>query len=109
LPSVRSGPAPSGGPPSPFFFPTARTRCEPMPGYSFGFTWFDGWPAERNSLLESRNLLLRFLDEIVARYPTPKGKVILSGFSQGGLMSIDTGFRTSVELAGLVVMSGAVY
>ena len=101
--------APYVGPDFRFVFPNAPKPFEPMPGYSFGFTWFDGWPAERNSLLESRELLLRFLDEIVVRYPTPKGKVILSGFSQGGLMSIDVGFRTSVELAGLVVMSGAVY
>lgn len=101
--------APYVGPDFRFVFPNAPKPFEPMPGYSFGFTWFDGWPAERNSLLESRDLLLRFLDEIVARYPTPKGKVILSGFSQGGLMAIDVGFRTPVELAGLVVMSGAVY
>jgi phospholipase/carboxylesterase len=101
--------APYMGPAFRFVFPNAPKRFEPMPGYSSGFTWFDGWPAERSSLLESRALLLRFLDEIVARYPAPKGKVILSGFSQGGLMSIDAGFRTSVELAGLVVMSGAIY
>jgi phospholipase/carboxylesterase len=101
--------APYVGPDFRFVFPNAPKPFEAMPGYSFGFTWFDGWPAERNSLNESRELLLRFLDEIVVRYPTPKGKVILSGFSQGGLMSIDVGFRTKVELAGIVVMSGAIY
>ncbi|HJW93573.1 MAG TPA: alpha/beta hydrolase [Thermoanaerobaculia bacterium] len=101
--------APYMGPQFRFVFPNAAKPFEAMPGYSFGFTWFDGWPAERNSLIASRELLLRFLDEITARYPTPKGKVILSGFSQGGLMSIDAGFRTSVELAALVVMSGALY
>jgi phospholipase/carboxylesterase len=35
--------------------------------------------------------------------------VILSGFSQGGMMSIDVGFRTKQQLAGIVVMSGALY
>src|SRR5436309_4721699 len=101
--------APYLGPDFRFVFPNAPKPFEPMPGYSFGFSWFDGWPAERNSLLESRTLLLTFLDEMIARYPTPRGKVILCGFSQGGLMSIDVGFRTSVELAGLVVMSGAIF
>jgi phospholipase/carboxylesterase len=101
--------APYLGPDFRFVFPNAPKPFEPMPGYSFGFTWFDGWPAERNSLLESRTLLLTFLDEMLAKYPTPRGKVILCGFSQGGLMSIDVGFRTSVELAGIVVMSGAVF
>jgi predicted peptidase len=52
---------------------------------------------------------VRFIDEILARYPTPKGKVIVSGFSQGGLMAIDVGFRTMQTIAGIVVMSGAVY
>ncbi len=92
-----------------FVFPNAPKPFVPMPGYSFGFTWFDGWPADHASLLASRNLLLQFLPEITARYPTPAGKVVLSGFSQGGLMSIDVGFRTEVELAGIVVMSGALY
>jgi len=101
--------APYLGPDFRFVFPNAPKPFEPMPGYSFGFSWFDGWPAERNSLLESRTLLLTFLDEMIARYPTPRGKVILCGFSQGGVMSIDVGFRTSVELAGLVVMSGAIF
>lgn len=101
--------APYLGPNYRFVFPNAPKPFEPMPGYSFGFTWFDGWPAERNSLIESRTLLLTFLDEMIAKYPTPRGKVILCGFSQGGLMSIDVGFRTAVELAGIVVMSGAVF
>ena len=90
-------------------FPNAPKPFEPVPGTTFGFTWFDGWPAERTSIVDSRNLLLRFIDEILARYPTPKGKVIVSGFSQGGLMAIDVGFRTMQTIAGIVVMSGAIY
>ena len=76
---------------------------------SAGFTWFDGWPAERSSIVASRNLLLEFVDELVVRYPTPDGKIVISGFSQGGMMSLDIGFRTERSLAGIVVMSGALY
>jgi phospholipase/carboxylesterase len=90
-----------------FVFPNAPKPFSPMPGYTFGATWFDGWPAERNSFRESRELLLRFLDELIARYPTPRGNVILGGFSQGGMMSLDAAWRTDVALAGVVVMSGA--
>jgi phospholipase/carboxylesterase len=90
-------------------FPNAPNPFEAYPGMTFGFTWFDGWPAERSSIVNSRNLLLPFIDEILARYPTPRGKVIVSGFSQGGLMAIDVGFRTKQPIAGIVVMSGAVY
>ena len=92
-----------------FIFPNAPKPFEPAPGMLFGYTWFDGWPAERTSILESRGLLLEFIAEMAQRYPTPSGKIILSGFSQGGLMSIDVGFRTEERLAGIVVMSGAIY
>jgi len=92
-----------------FIFPNAPEPFEPAPGFTFGFTWFDGWPAERGSFVRSRELILRFIDEAVAAFPTPEGKVILSGFSQGGMMSIDAGFRTPQKLAGIVVMSGALY
>ncbi|MGZ7031172.1 MAG: alpha/beta hydrolase, partial [Thermoanaerobaculia bacterium] len=46
---------------------------------------------------------------IVDRYPTPEGKLILSGFSQGGVMSFDVGFRTKQKLAAIVSMSGALF
>lgn len=92
-----------------FMFPNAPEPFEPAPGFTFGYTWFDGFPPDRDSLVRSRELLLRFIDEALARYPTPPGKVILSGFSQGGLMSLDVGFRTRQELAGIVVMSGGLY
>jgi len=92
-----------------FIFPNAQEPFEPAPGFSFGYTWFDGWPAERGSFVRSRELLLRFIEEALGRFPTPPGKVILSGFSQGGMMSLDAGFRTKQHIAGIVVMSGALY
>jgi|SRR5581483_1943520 len=92
-----------------FVFPNAPEPFEPARGFQFGYTWFDGWPAEPESIKRSRNLLLKFIDEILERYATPPGKMILSGFSQGGLMSLDAGFRTKQKLAGIVVMSGALY
>jgi phospholipase/carboxylesterase len=92
-----------------FVFPNAPEPFEPSPGFSFGYTWFDSWPAEPSSIARSRELLLRFIDEVIERYPTPPGKVIVGGFSQGGLMALDVGFRTKQKPAGIVVMSGALY
>ena len=92
-----------------YVFPNAPAPFEPAPGFQFGYTWFDGWPAEPESIRKSRALILKFIDEVLERYPTPPGKVILSGFSQGGLMSLDVGFRIPEKLAGIVVMSGALY
>ncbi|MEA2415701.1 MAG: phospholipase/carboxylesterase [Thermoanaerobaculia bacterium] len=92
-----------------FVFPNAPKKFEPMPGYSFGYSWFDGWPPEGDSIVNSRETLLALIDELVERYPTPEGKIVVAGFSQGGMMAIDTGFRTHQQIAGIVCMSGAIY
>jgi phospholipase/carboxylesterase len=92
-----------------FIFPNAPHRFEPTPGMSFGRSWFDGWPPTRQSMDDARAKLLKFIDEAVARYPTPEGKLVLAGFSQGGVMSFDAGFRTKQKLAAIVSMSGAVF
>jgi phospholipase/carboxylesterase len=91
-----------------FVFPNAPKPFEAYPGMTFGYTWFDGWPPRGQSLQEARAAVLELIDALVARYPTPPGKLIVSGFSQGGLMSIDVGYRTKHEVAGIVVMSGAI-
>jgi phospholipase/carboxylesterase len=92
-----------------FVFPNAPRKFEPYPGMAFGWSWFDGWPPAGESFFDSRKLLLTFLGEITKRYPTPRGKVVLAGFSQGALMSFDAGFRTEVGLAGVIGMSGAIF
>ncbi|HSY48636.1 MAG TPA: PHB depolymerase family esterase [Thermoanaerobaculia bacterium] len=92
-----------------FVFPNAPKPFEPMPGYSFGWSWFDGFPPEGDSIVQSRTKLLALIDELVKRYPTPEGKIAVTGFSQGGLMALDVGFRTKQKIAAIVVMSGAIY
>lgn len=90
-----------------FVFPNAPKPFEAYPGMSFGWTWFDGWPPERASVAASREILLRFVDEVTARYPT--SSLIVSGFSQGAMMSLDAGLRTERKVAGIVAMSGGLY
>jgi len=90
-----------------FVFPNAPKPFEAYPGMAFGWTWFEGWPPRRDSVAESRAILLRFLDEITGHYPTTK--LVLSGFSQGAMMSLDAGLRTSRDIAGIVAMSGGLY
>ncbi|MFP5245915.1 MAG: alpha/beta hydrolase, partial [Thermoanaerobaculia bacterium] len=92
-----------------FVFPNAPKPFEPYPGMSFGWTWFEGWPPIHESVVESREEMLRFLDEITAQYPTPEGKLIVGGFSQGALMALDSGLRTQRKLAGIIAMSGGLY
>lgn len=92
-----------------FVFPNAPKAFEPYPGMTFGWTWFDGLPPDRKSFAAARDVLLKFLDEALAGFPTPKGKVVLAGFSQGAVMVLDAGFRWSQRPAGVVAMSGALY
>jgi phospholipase/carboxylesterase len=88
-----------------FVFPNAPKPFEAYPGMTFGWTWFDGWPPRLDSVSESRKKLLAFLDELKAKYPTTK--LVMSGFSQGAMMSLDVGLRT--EVAGIIAMSGGLY
>ena len=91
-----------------FVFPNAARPFEAYPGMTSGFSWFDGWPPEGDSIVQSRQSVLTLIRQLTDRYPSG-GKVVLSGFSQGGLMALDVGFRTDPPLAGIVVMSGAIY
>ncbi|MDQ3283800.1 MAG: dienelactone hydrolase family protein [Acidobacteriota bacterium] len=92
-----------------FVFPNAPKPFEPYAGMSFGWTWFEGWPPVHESVVESREEMLRFIDEITNKYPTPEGKLIIAGFSQGALMSLDAGLRTKKKIAGIIAMSGGLY
>ena len=92
-----------------FVFPNAPKPFEAYPGMTFGWTWFEGWPPVHESVVESREEMLRFIDEITDNYPTPAGKLIVAGFSQGALMSLDSGLRTKKKLAGIIALSGGLY
>src|SRR5260221_12249861 len=84
-----------------FLFPNAPKAFEPLPGYSLGWTWFDGWPPTPPSIGESRRLLLDFIDAAGARFAPPPGKVVLGGFSQAALMSLDCGVRARQRIAAI--------
>lgn len=90
-----------------WIFPNAPKPFEAYAGMTFGWTWFDGWPPEEGSVAESRNTLIGFLDAITKRYPT--SKIVIAGFSQGGMMSLELGLRTAQTIAGIAVLSGGLY
>jgi phospholipase/carboxylesterase len=90
-----------------FIFPNAPRAFEAYPGMAYGWTWFDGWPPEDKSVVQSREVLLRFYGEVTDRYPT--GELVISGFSQGAMMALDSGLRSPRKLAGIIAMSGGLY
>ena len=73
-----------------------------------GFGW---WPISEGREMDpaaferARGALRRFLDEVFARYPIDRRKVVLLGFSQGGVMAYDLVLSEPERFAGLVALS----
>jgi phospholipase/carboxylesterase len=53
-------------------------------------------------------LLFRFLEELEKEGLAP-GRIVLMGFSQGAVMSLDVGIRYPKRLAGVIALSGYLY
>jgi phospholipase/carboxylesterase len=85
-----------------FVFPNAPF---PYPYSPIGRAWYD-LSAENmyQGLPESRQLLIDWLVSLESSTGVPLSRTILSGFSQGGAMTLDVGLK--LPFAGLVVMSG---
>ncbi|HLP89677.1 MAG TPA: alpha/beta hydrolase [Nostocaceae cyanobacterium] len=85
-----------------FLFPNAPF---PYPHAVNGRAWYDLRQENMyQGLEESRQILLDWMLSLESNTGVPLSQTILSGFSQGGAMTLDIGLR--LPLAGLVVMSG---
>lgn len=84
-----------------FLFPNAPY---PHPSVNTGKAWYDLEDENYQGLSESRQMLIDWLQSIESNTGVPLSRTILSGFSQGGAMTLDVGL--TLPLAGLVVMSG---
>lgn len=77
----------------------------PYPYSTVGRAWYDLQVENMyKGLAESRQLLINFLQSLESTTGVPLSRTILSGFSQGGAMTLDVGSK--LPLAGLAVMSG---
>ncbi|GAX44052.1 phospholipase/carboxylesterase [Tolypothrix sp. NIES-4075] len=85
-----------------FIFPNAPF---PFPNSSFGRAWYDlRMENMYQGLAESRQILIDWLQSLESSTGVPLSRTILSGFSQGGAMTLDVGL--TLPLAGLICMSG---
>jgi len=85
-----------------FLFPNGPF---PYSSSSVGRAWYDlGTENMYQGLIESRELLIDWLQSLESITGVPLSRTILSGFSQGGAMTLDVGLK--LPLAGLVAMSG---
>ncbi|MFN6535367.1 MAG: alpha/beta hydrolase [Nostoc sp. EkiNYC01] len=77
----------------------------PYPYSPVGRAWYDLRVENMyEGLAEGRQLLIDLLQSLESSTGVPLSRTILSGFSQGGAMTLDVGSK--LPLAGLVVMSG---
>jgi phospholipase/carboxylesterase len=77
----------------------------PYPFADTGKAWYDLRSENMyDGLIESKQLLIDWLLSLESNTGVPLSRTILSGFSQGGAMTLDVGLN--LPLAGLVVMSG---
>ncbi len=70
-----------------------------------------GTPRDRRSeipdgLPQVREQMSRFLDQLMARFSIPAGKLVLGGFSQGAMLSLDLALHRDTKPAALLLMSG---
>ena len=84
-----------------FMFPEAPF---PHPYIYGGKMWYDLSNEKAQGLPESRKLLTDWLKSLENSTGVPLSRTILSGFSQGGAMTLDVGL--SLPLAGLIALSG---
>jgi phospholipase/carboxylesterase len=84
-----------------FLFPDAPFPHPHVPG---GKMWYDLESQNYQGLEESRQMLIDWLNSLEDTTGIGRSQTILSGFSQGGAMTLDVG--VALPLAGLVSMSG---
>jgi phospholipase/carboxylesterase len=76
-----------------------------------GFGWYPlhftahGPVIEVDAALESQTKLNQFLNEVIEAYYVDPNRVYLMGFSQGGIMSLNTLLTDPDKAAGVVIMS----
>jgi phospholipase/carboxylesterase len=70
-----------------------------------------GTPRDRrgevpDGLADARAKVSRFLDQLIARYAIDPKHLVLGGFSQGAMLSLDVALHRDTPPAGLILMSG---
>ncbi len=77
-----------------------------------GFAWFeliigpDGIGVSVKQFEQSRVMLLKFVDELIAKHDLDPKRIFLCGFSQGAMMSLSALLTEPKKFAAVVAMSG---
>lgn len=91
-----------------FVSPNAPERCDMSP---MGFQWFGITRLDPEEMLRgvtrAAPVLNNFIDQELARHGLDESRLVLVGFSQGTMMSLQVGLRREKSPAAIVGFSGA--
>ena len=59
-----------------------------------------------DGLASARAQVSRFVDQVAARFATTADRIVLGGFSQGAMVSLDVALHRPAKLAGVIMLSG---
>ena len=92
-----------------FLCPNGHEKCEINP---IGFQWFDLSKDDEeyilNKSLEAENEIKKFIEEVKNKYNINNSNIVLSGFSQGCMMAINTAITSDEEFNCVVGFSGKI-
>ena len=92
-----------------FICPNGHEKCLINPS---GFQWFDLTKDDPEYILEqsinAEKILIRFISEIKTKFNLENKRIILSGFSQGCMMSINLGLTSEDEYNCIIGFSGKI-
>ena len=92
-----------------FICPNGHEKCSINPS---GFQWFDLTKDDPKYILEqsinAEKILIKFISEIKTKFNLENKKIILSGFSQGCMMSINLGLISEDEYNCIIGFSGKI-
>jgi len=77
-------------------------------GPTRGYAWFPlrmGSPPDRDAIDEANKAATEFLNAALQKYPVDRKKLVILGFSQGGMMAYRLAFRNPSKFAALVALS----
>ena len=92
-----------------FLCPNGYEKCEINP---LGFQWFDLSKDDEEYVLQkslaAENEIKKFIKEVKSKYNINNSNIVLSGFSQGCMMAINTAVTTDEEFNCVVGFSGKI-
>ena len=92
-----------------FICPDAPERCAASPT---GFQWFDLMDQTPEQTLSkslvAENKLNKLIDEVKSNYKLAADKIIIGGFSQGCMLSLQTGIKRKDKINSIIGYSGRI-